>query len=466
MAITFQTLAPSCVRQGTQDRRRQQQQLACARRRRRARPSPRRSRGRRSAPAASRAATTTSSSCCDSVSVARAAAGAAARRCGALRAGLAVAAAAMARGCWRAAAWVQRDRASAVPRAQRAVPRPWRASCVRTGTATAQTAMLYHAYQAQADALWPLRAWARACRAAARHRPLRRRRRPHAPAGRRLRGDRPGRGHAPAARLGHRQRRGRRRAGAGASRRRCCARRSPRCCAFAKAGAPRAAQGAGGGADVGPLRHAAARHRAHDAARPRRLRHRLAQRARRAAGGRPLRPRRVHRAPDATSWRAIGPGAHVVAICQPCVAALAATALMSEDDAPGHAGQPDADGRPDRLPRQPDRGQQAGHRASRSSGSRSNLISHVPLAPCAAPGRRVYPGFVQLTRLHEHEPRAPRRTRSATTTGTWSTTNTRRPSRSRALLRGVLRGGRPAGRVLPRDRAAGVPGATRCRAAS
>ena len=31
---------------------------------------------------------------------------------------------------------------------------------------------------------------------------------------------------------------------------------------------------------------------------------------------------------------AIGPGAHVVAVCQPCVAALAATAIMAEDDHP------------------------------------------------------------------------------------------------------------------------------------
>ena len=50
--------------------------------------------------------------------------------------------------------------------------------------------------------------------------------------------------------------------------------------------------------DVGPLRHAAARHGAHDARRPRRLHHRLAQRPRRAAQRRPLRPRRVHRARD------------------------------------------------------------------------------------------------------------------------------------------------------------------------
>ena len=31
---------------------------------------------------------------------------------------------------------------------------------------------------------------------------------------------------------------------------------------------------------------------------------------------------------------AIGPGTHVVAVCQPCVAALAATAIMAEDDNP------------------------------------------------------------------------------------------------------------------------------------
>ena len=33
----------------------------------------------------------------------------------------------------------------------------------------------------------------------------------------------------------------------------------------------------------------------------------------------------------------IGPGCHVVAVCQPCVAALAATALMAEDN---HLAQP------------------------------------------------------------------------------------------------------------------------------
>ena len=52
---------------------------------------------------------------------------------------------------------------------------------------------------------------------------------------------------------------------------------------------------------------------------------------------------------------AMGPGSHVMAVCQPCVSALAAVALMSEDGTPGHVpATPDPDGRPDRLPREPD----------------------------------------------------------------------------------------------------------------
>ena len=56
-----------------------------------------------------------------------------------------------------------------------------------------------------------------------------------------------------------------------------------------------AAAGAAGGADVGAFRHSAARHRAHDAGRTRRLHHRLAQRPRRRPAPRPLRFRRLYR---------------------------------------------------------------------------------------------------------------------------------------------------------------------------
>jgi poly(3-hydroxybutyrate) depolymerase len=91
---------------------------------------------------------------------------------------------------------------------------------------------------------------------------------------------------------------------------------------------------------------------------------------------------------------AVGPGCHVVAVCQPCVAALAATALMAEDD---HVAQP----RSLTL--------MAGPVDCRINPTAVNtlatskpiawferkLISHVPL-PHKGYMRRVYPGFVQL----------------------------------------------------------------------
>ena len=75
---------------------------------------------------------------------------------------------------------------------------------------------------------------------------------------------------------------------------------------------------------------------------------------------------------------------------------------MAEDDHPAQPRSLTLMAGPDRLPHQPDRGQRRWPPASRSSGSRSNLISRVPLA-LPRRLRRVYPGFVQLTRLHEHE---------------------------------------------------------------
>jgi poly(3-hydroxybutyrate) depolymerase len=91
---------------------------------------------------------------------------------------------------------------------------------------------------------------------------------------------------------------------------------------------------------------------------------------------------------------AIGPGVHVVAVCQPCVAALAATALMAEDDHPAQprsltlmAGPVDCRVNPSAV-----------NELATSkpiAWFEQNLISRVPL-PHAGVGRRVYPGFVQL----------------------------------------------------------------------
>ena len=93
--------------------------------------------------------------------------------------------------------------------------------------------------------------------------------------------------------------------------------------------------------------------------------------------------------------RAMGPGTHVVAVCQPCVQALAATALMAEED---HLCQPasltlmagpiDTRVNPTKV-NELATGQPI-------SWFEEKLITRVPLRYPGAM-RRVYPGFVQLT---------------------------------------------------------------------
>jgi polyhydroxyalkanoate depolymerase len=91
----------------------------------------------------------------------------------------------------------------------------------------------------------------------------------------------------------------------------------------------------------------------------------------------------------------IGPGAHLVGVCQPCAHALAAVALMAEDDNPATplsmtlmAGPVDTRVSPTKV-------------NDLATGNpitwfERNLISTVPERYPGA-GRRVYPGFVQLT---------------------------------------------------------------------
>jgi poly(3-hydroxybutyrate) depolymerase len=93
--------------------------------------------------------------------------------------------------------------------------------------------------------------------------------------------------------------------------------------------------------------------------------------------------------------RAIGPGSHLMAICQPCVAALAATSLMSEEDDPATpvsltlmAGPVDCRVQPTEVNKLAT--------SKPMSWFESKLISKVPLRFAGA-GRRVYPGFIQLT---------------------------------------------------------------------
>jgi poly(3-hydroxybutyrate) depolymerase len=99
---------------------------------------------------------------------------------------------------------------------------------------------------------------------------------------------------------------------------------------------------------------------------------------------------------------AIGPGVHMVAVCQPCVAALAATALMAEDDNPAAprsltlmAGPVDCRINPTAVNKLAN---------ERPIGwFERNLISRVPW-PHAGCMRRVYPGFLQLTAFMSMNP--------------------------------------------------------------
>jgi poly(3-hydroxybutyrate) depolymerase len=91
----------------------------------------------------------------------------------------------------------------------------------------------------------------------------------------------------------------------------------------------------------------------------------------------------------------MGPSTHVVAVCQPCVAALVATAIMAEDDNPAQpasltlmAGPVDCRVNPT--------GVNELANSKPIEWFEKNLISHVPW-PHAGHMRRVYPGFVQLT---------------------------------------------------------------------
>ena len=90
----------------------------------------------------------------------------------------------------------------------------------------------------------------------------------------------------------------------------------------------------------------------------------------------------------------MGPGAHLMAICQPCVAALAAVALMSEDDHPATpasltlmAGPIDCRISPTAVNKLAT--------DKPLSWFEQNLISSVPLRYPGAQ-RKVYPGFLQL----------------------------------------------------------------------
>ena len=157
-----------------------------------------------------------------------------------------------------------------------------------------------------------------------------------------------------------------------------------------------AAQAADRGADVGPLCDAAARHGRGLPARP--------TRCTSPTGSTPAWCRSAEGRFDLDDYidyvismlHLLGPDMHVMAVCQPSVPVIAAVARMEAEDDPLRAALDDADGRADRHPRQPDRGQPARREA------RHRLVPPATASArcrCPIPGfmREVYPGFLQLS---------------------------------------------------------------------
>ncbi|MFM7085323.1 MAG: polyhydroxyalkanoate depolymerase, partial [Hyphomicrobium sp.] len=93
--------------------------------------------------------------------------------------------------------------------------------------------------------------------------------------------------------------------------------------------------------------------------------------------------------------RTLGPQTHMIAVCQPAVPALAATALMASQDDPCQPISLTMMGGPIDTRRNPTAVNELARKRS-LKWFESNVISYVPL-PHTGAMRRVYPGFMQLT---------------------------------------------------------------------
>jgi poly(3-hydroxybutyrate) depolymerase len=91
----------------------------------------------------------------------------------------------------------------------------------------------------------------------------------------------------------------------------------------------------------------------------------------------------------------IGPGTHLVAVCQPCPAALAATALMAAAGNPAQPRSVTLMAGPVDTRVNPTRVNELAHSRPLSWFERNVIATVPPRYPGA--GRRVYPGFLQLS---------------------------------------------------------------------
>jgi poly(3-hydroxybutyrate) depolymerase len=93
--------------------------------------------------------------------------------------------------------------------------------------------------------------------------------------------------------------------------------------------------------------------------------------------------------------RFLGPNTHVMAVCQPAVPALVAAAVMAANDDPCQPASMTLMGGPIDTRRNPTKVNKLAEEKP-LSWFEQNVINYVPF-PNAGFGRRVYPGFIQLT---------------------------------------------------------------------
>jgi poly(3-hydroxybutyrate) depolymerase len=91
----------------------------------------------------------------------------------------------------------------------------------------------------------------------------------------------------------------------------------------------------------------------------------------------------------------LGPNTHIIAVCQPAVPALAAVAVMAANDDPAQPASMTLMGGPIDTRRNPTQVNKLAEEKP-ISWFENNVINYVPF-PNAGMGRRVYPGFIQLT---------------------------------------------------------------------
>ena len=127
---------------------------------------------------------------------------------------------------------------------------------------------------------------------------------------------------------------------------------------------------------------------------------------------------------------AMGPGAHVVAVCQPCVAGAGGGGDHGRGRQSRPAAQHDPDGRPDRYRVNPTKVNELAT-GKPIEWFEHNLISRVPLRYPGAM-RRVYPGFLQLTAFMSMNAERHMQGADRTSTGTGQRRDRagRRPSRT------------------------------------